>query len=575
MGLSSGSGAVPQLPALARTHPSPSWTPAACQLSPVRRARTTYLPGYPSTDRVSSHVNWLSSERKLWLRAGRHVFFPGMAIRFSLSPRLKRIGRWTALVLLAAYAILFLFHLTKPMPEGTSVSGPARTAAGMEFLHDLTYQRAGQRNGPPTVDQEIFDRVLAMIEAADEYVVLDMFLFNGEHGGERAYRPLSPQLTASLIEARRANPGLRATFITDEINNFYGAYTSPEISALKEAGVEVVTTRLERLRDSNPAYSAAWRIALGWLPDGGLGWLPHPLSSSGRKVTARAYFKLLNFKANHRKLIITEDGCLISSANPHDASAFHSNIAFAGKGPICGDLLKAEKAVAAFSGGDTADWPIFEDHGPAEWATGGTQDHDPTAPGTVRLVTEGKILQTLLEDLASAGSGDRVDLAMFYLSERQVVDALLGADARGAEVRLILDPNKDAFGRQKGGVPNRPVARELVRRSEGRIAIRWYDTHGEQFHTKLFTVTRGDVMTVMGGSANLTRRNIDDYNLEADLRFEIPADSPMAMQVSRYFERIFGNEDGNFTLSVEAYWDGGLLKRILYRTQELTGFASF
>ena len=441
----------------------------------------------------------------------------------------------------------------------------------MEFLHDLTYQR----HGGQAVDQEIFHRVLAMIRAADQYIVLDMFLFNGEQGGEREYPPLSSQLTASLVEAKRGNPGLQVTFITDEINNFYGAYTSSEISTLREAGVQVVTTRLERLRDSNPVYSASWRIFPGWLPDGGPGWLPHPLSSSGRKVTARSYFKLLNFKANHRKLIITEDECLVSSANPHDASAFHSNIAFAGRGAICGDLLEAEKAVAAFSGGDVNDWPTFELHEPSAGAPDGNPGHSTPAKGTVQLVTEGKILRALLEDLASAGDGDRVDVAMFYLSERQVVEALLDAQARGAEVRLILDPNKDAFGRQKGGVPNRQVARELVARSAGRIQVRWYDTRGEQFHTKLVVVNQGESMTVMGGSANLTRRNIDNYNLEADLRFRVPADSPMALAVSEYFERLFTNEGGEFTLPVEAYWHQGLMKRILYRFQELTGFSSF
>jgi phosphatidylserine/phosphatidylglycerophosphate/cardiolipin synthase-like enzyme len=37
---------------------------------------------------------------------------------------------------------------------------------------------------------------------------------------------------------------------------------------------------------------------------------------------------------------------------------------------------------------------------------------------------------------------------MFYLSERQI-EALKQAKKRGVDVRMILDPNKDAFGRQK------------------------------------------------------------------------------------------------------------------------------
>ena len=164
---------------------------------------------------------------------------------------------------------------------------------------------------------------------------------------------------------------------------------------------------------------------------------------------------------------------------------------------------------------------------------------------------------------------------MFYLSERQVVNALVGAEGRGAEIRLVLDPNKDAFGREKGGIPNRQVARELVARSDGRIAVRWYDTHGEQFHTKLVRVVRGDSVMIMGGSANLTRRNVGDYNLEADLRFVVPRGAPLASATADYFNRIFRNEGGEFTLPFEAYRDDSLVKSLLYRVEEFTGICSF
>jgi phosphatidylserine/phosphatidylglycerophosphate/cardiolipin synthase-like enzyme len=459
--------------------------------------------------------------------------------RFCLLIRLVGSG------LIITWIVLFAFHLSKPLPEGISVAAPMRSAFGMEFLHDLTFQAGGH----PLGEQRIFDRILSMIDAADDFIVIDMFLFNGEHGGERAYRPLSVELTEHLVSKKTSNPGLRATFITDEINNFYGAYTSPEIERLQAAGVEVITTRMSRLRDSNPAYSSLWRMFAGWFGTRGPGWLPHPLSSSGQEVTARAYFKLLNFKANHRKLIVTDNECLITSANPHDASSFHSNVAFTGEGPICADLLAAERAVAAFSGGSVDDWPVFQaDHqtaGEAGPVVQGASAWD----GTVQLVTEGKILEGFLTDVGAAGAGDRVDLAMFYVSERKVVKALLDAAGRGASVRLILDPNKDAFGREKGGIPNRQVATELLTRSGGQIDVR--------------------------GSANLTRRNIGDYNLEADLRFSLPREAPVAAAVHRYLDRVFGNEGGDFTLPYEAYQDDSWLKRILYRLEEFTGFCSF
>jgi hypothetical protein len=477
--------------------------------------------------------------------------------------------RVVAAALAVVWLALFTYHLVKPLPSGISVAGPFRAASGVDFLYDLSFQLDGQ----PVVEQRIFDRVFSMIDAAEEFIVLDMFLFNGEHGGERDYQPLSAELTEHLLSRKVSNPALTATFITDEINNFYGAYTGAEIERLQGAGIQVIPTRLSRLRDSNPAYSAGWRLLAGWFGTAGPGWLPHPFSSTGRKVTARGYLKLLNFKANHRKLIITEKGCLVSSANPHDASSFHSNIAFAGAGPICADLLAAERAVAAFSGGSVDDWPVYESD--AEPEKPSAESPSTVGEGTVQLVTEGKILASLLDDVGAAGQGDGVELAMFYLAERQVVEALLEAEGRGASIRLVLDPNKDAFGREKGGIPNRQVARELVSRSGGRIAVRWYDTHGEQFHSKLVTVSRGDSVIIMGGSANLTRRNIDDYNLEADLRFALPEGTPLALAVGRYFDRIFTNEGGDFTLPFEAYRDESWVKRILYRLEEFTGFCSY
>ncbi len=52
-------------------------------------------------------------------------------------------------------------------------------------------------------------------------------------------------------------------------------------------------------------------------------------------------------------------------------------------------------------------------------------------------------------------------------------------------MRVLLDPNKDAFGFEKSGLPNRQVASELIAASDGAIKLRWYRTHGEQFHAKL------------------------------------------------------------------------------------------
>ncbi len=72
-------------------------------------------------------------------------------------------------------------------------------------------------------------------------------------------------------------------------------------------------------------------------------------------------------------------------------------------------------------------------------------------------------------------------------------------------VRVLLDPNKDAFGRQKNGIPNRQVASEL---HAAGIPIRWCDTHGEQNHSKMIVKYNDQQAELIVGSANFTARNL-------------------------------------------------------------------
>ena len=442
------------------------------------------------------------------------------------------------------------------IPEGLSTSGPERGVARLELLTDVTYQRDGVQR----TEQVIFDRVLGMIDRADRFVVIDMFLFNDEHSGDRDYRPITREITERLLARRQAVPMLDVTFITDEINNFYGAYTSTSLRRLEEGGVRVVITDLSRLRDSNPIFSSLWQTYLQWFGTAGPAFAPHPLTRTAQRVTLRSYLKLLNFKANHRKVIVTEDGCMLLSTNPHDASGFHSNIAFDVQGPVCVDILESERAVAAFSGHRV----------PAHTMDAWTELK---GSSTTRFVTEGGIRTVLIDELRAMEAGDRVDVAMFYLSGRRVIAEIESAAQRGASVRLLLDPNKDAFGREKGGIPNRQVARELVGVGESGIEVRWYDTQGEQFHTKLLAFHTTSGTTLLGGSANLTRRNLGDYNLEADLL--VRADDALATEASEYFERLWSNDDGQFSVPYDAYADDSWVKRVIYRLQESSGLSSF
>ncbi len=496
-----------------------------------------------------------------------------------------------------------VWHGAKPLPDGLRVASDwvETPASDARLLFDVT---AADGYGRPVVQQQIFDESLRMIAAAREFIVLDQFLFNAHHGSlapDRAAdtapdaapaptRSLSRELREALIAARRSQPQLRVLFITDPINDVYGGAPSPDLAALRAAGIDVVVTDLDRLRDPNPIYSTLWRVGIRWWSgDGaGPGWLPNPLAEGPQRVTFRAWARLLNMKANHRKVIVADDGAggligLVGSMNPHDASGAHSNTALQVRGAALTSLLASELAVARFSGW-RGDWPppaaaaAPSAAAAAPAAAVGTPAPRAPPPLRLRTLTEGAIRDALLEQIALAQRDDRIDLAMFYLSERRIIDALVAAAARGVTVRVLLDPNRDAFGREKNGIPNRPVASELVTRSDGAIKLRWYRTHGEQFHSKLFALHQADRSWLTTGSANLTRRNVADFNLEANLAVEAPPDTEIVLAATTWFETLWSNRAPvgvEYSTDFGTFADPAQSSYWAYRIMEATGLSSF
>ncbi|MGM9921762.1 MAG: phospholipase D-like domain-containing protein, partial [Bhargavaea sp.] len=128
----------------------------------------------------------------------------------------------------------------------------------------------------------------------------------------------------------------------------------------------------------------------------------------------------------------------------------------------------------------------------------------------------------------------------------------------------------------KTGLPNMPVAEELIEDSEGRIEIRFYNAVIGQYHTKLVYVKDGDTAYISNGAANMTERALDDYNLEADLRIEAPSDSPLADELDGYFNRLWNNEDALYTLEAGEKLDGfSQAQRVVYGLQKLLKLTTY
>ena len=463
-------------------------------------------------------------------------------------------------LLALGYLSSAVYHTYKPLPEGLDFTGKLRHAE-VKFIADQTYMDA---QGKQQQQHHIFDEMLKMIDEAQTTIVLDMFLFNQEVGESTLLqRQLTQQLTETLILKHGVQPNIEIKVITDPINSVYGGVMPQHYQKLRAAGINVIETDLTPLRASNPLWSGFWYICCQGLGNNvEKGWLPNPFGNE--KITLRSYFNLFNFKANHRKTLVVDTAqgwkALVTSANPHDGSSRHSNVALIVTGNTAIDVLKTEQAVGRMSKGDIPMVIV------------GEFEAEKSLP-QVQLLTEKAIYEATLTLIKTAKPQQQIDLAMFYLSERQIVKALIAAHQRGVKLRVLLDPNKDAFGRQKNGIPNRQVASEL---NAAGITVRWCNTQGEQCHSKMIIKHDAAQAELILGSANFTARNLKNYNLESDLRVLGAAKAPVFNDANQYFDTAWSNLDGkNMSVAYSQYADESQLKYVLYRLMEWSGLSTF
>ncbi len=515
----------------------------------------------------------------------------------------RQFWRWVALGFVAAVLLVPFLVLKQPAPPaGTRVRVPLALGSNDSARLLLDATAFDPQTGQRVFDQQIFDAVLALIREAQTLVYVDFFLWNSWQGSiPEEHRRLSRELADALIRKKKEQPGMTVVALTDPINRIYGAQEEGFYAEMAAAGVVVVFTDLDRLPDSNRLYAKWARFYGAWLDSLPFvrRWLDRPRFANpfipgGAPITGRQMARLLLFKANHRKVAIADapDGrwrLVVGSANPADGSSAHSNAGLLIAGDLARRVLAAEWKCVEWS----AARPGSVLAGPQPLAAARARvaavmaDDSKRAPLVekapyIEWLTEGAIRQRLLTMLDGAGPGDEVRLAIFYLSERDVVRSILSAAEAGARIRLIMDANRDAFGRQKNGVPNRAVAAELVaaaRAGSLDLTVRWADTHGEQFHTKAASVCNpaSAKNELLLGSANWTRRNINDLNLEADV---YTANEPVVCgEFNAWFDRAWSNADGfSHTVEYDRFAESGMAlrwKTLMYRVQEATGLCTF
>ena len=463
----------------------------------------------------------------------------------------------TACVLVCIPLLFAIIHYNKELPKKISYESKQYKTDDVKFLYDLTYEQEDST----IYDHYLREEALHIINQAEQFVLIDMFLYNDDYDRSKGdYPAVAKTITDALIAKKEASPLIDITVITDKVNTMYESAPSTFFKQLEDNDIDVIFTDMSAMRDSNPIYSSLYRPYLQWITPSTNGFLPNPFNPDANKASIGSYLDLINFKANHRKIVMNEQQALITSANlTHDGSSLHSNIGIVAKGPILEDLYISEQAVAEMSGYTLPNREFNFDN--------------TTGDLSLQYVTEGKIKTALLREIDRAEKDSSIHIGVFYFSDRQVIKALKEAAKRGVQIQLILDPNKDAFGLEKNGIPNRQVAAELMKKEN--IEVRWYDTDGEQFHSKFLIVKRPEETVFIGGSANFTRRNLHDYNLENNFVIIGPSTHHFNVEILDYYNRLWNNIDGHFTEAFEVYEDQSLWKKAIYRIQEFTGLSTF
>jgi hypothetical protein len=148
-------------------------------------------------------------------------------------------------------------------------------------------------------------------------------------------------------------------------------------------------------------------------------------------------------------------------------------------------------------------------------------------PGSVdaRFLTEGAIRGAMLDALGAAAAGDEVGLAAPRLSDRRVIGAVLRAAARGAHVRVLLDP---------GATPNGSVAAELERGGSGNIELRWRVPPALATASLALVARRGELWA-SAGAADFTRPSLDDVDLESAVELRLPERAAAARALETHF----------------------------------------
>ena len=149
-----------------------------------------------------------------------------------------------------------------------SFEGQVHQVKDVDFITDLTYPSS---DGKMEHEQQIIKRMEKIVNEAQQFLVIDLFLFNNYQHTDQKFPEASERFTNLLVNKKKNNPAMDIVFITDEVNTNYNSHPNALLERMKQHGIRVVITDVDSLRDSTPIYSAVWRTYFQWFGQSGNG----------------------------------------------------------------------------------------------------------------------------------------------------------------------------------------------------------------------------------------------------------------------------------------------------------------
>jgi phosphatidylserine/phosphatidylglycerophosphate/cardiolipin synthase-like enzyme len=385
----------------------------------------------------------------------------------------------------------------------------------------------------------ILGEIERLIEAADEQIVLQMYLFAANGQLELLLpRPAAPEhaelVARCLIEKRRRRPELPIAVILDSNTPSDPRHTrrgdTPLRAVLEQAGIDVLHANLFGNR-----FDARRR----WLSARKNFHLAHGRCPPERWVRSQNRWQLSHNLEDHRKNLVIDRGRagLVTSHNLIDTAADWYENAFL----LEGDAARELWTIATTALGKALELPCGYDSArrgeleklarTAPRAAGGSgegfaHESDPDC----RLLGAEAIRAELETLFARAAHGDTLYVASAYFSDGGLLELLARAAKRGAVVKILID--------NIAGLPLPPHLRvpikNLVNHEVTAVARRWCRDE-PRFELRVHDSTAGPVMhlkscalfgkhsLLVGGQANLTRNSFSGAWLETDVVTRAPA----------------------------------------------------